>query len=192
MSLYNVDRLKASLKQGGAINSKYKVDIKIPTLLRYLPFFKTVDVTGEYLSVMANRTSIPGKSMSTVRVYHRGQPFVIRGAAQFPNTHRITFYNTPDMDIHQLFSDWMYRTDSFDSALTKSIFLGNYVGFNSVGAGYMTDIVVSQLSCDGTTETKFKLCYAFPIEIAEVDLNASGKELSSTEVTFAYTYWERL
>ncbi|WJZ70226.1 putative tail tube protein [Campylobacter phage F341] len=192
MSLYNIDRLRSSLKQGGAINSKYKIDIKIPTLLRSLPFFKTVNISGEYLSIMANRTSIPGKSMSTVKVYHRGQPFVIRGAAQFNNTHKITFYNTPDMDIHQLFSDWIYRIDSFDSTITQSIFLGNYVGFNSVGAGYMSDIMVSQLSSDGKTETKFKLCYTFPIDIAEVELSASGKEISSTEVTFAYTYWERV
>lgn len=191
--LYTVNQLKSSLKYGGALPSKFKVDIQIPLLLKSLPFFKTVNLSDDYMSIMAKTASIPGKRISTTKVYYRGQPFVIRGAAEFDNTWKVSFYNTPKMDIHTLFSDWMYRIDSFDSSITQSIFLGNYIGIKGKGVGYMTDLYVSQLSNDGSIETKYKICYAFPTNIDEIQLDGSNsRDLTLTEVTFAYTYWEKV
>lgn len=194
MALFTVNHLKAAMKDGGAWSNKYKVDIKIPLLLRKLPFFKTVDLNSDYLSVMAHSVNMPGKELTTVNVYHRGHPFVIRGTAKFNNTFKVSFYNTPELDIHQLFSDWIYRIDSFDDTLLgNSIFTGNYLGIRSQGLGYMTDAVISQYSSDGRKETQFKINYVFPITIDDLEYNAEeyGK-ISSTNVTFAYSSWERL
>lgn len=192
MSLFNINQLKTSLKDGGAWSNKFKVDIKIPLLLRKLPFFKSVNLSSEYLSIMAHSASIPGREISTVNLYHRGHPFVIRGAAKFSNTFKVSFYNTPELDIHQLFSDWMYRIDSFDSAITNSIFMGNYLGAKSVGVGYMTDAYVTQYSNDGRKETVFRINYLFPIQIDDIPLDAEQTaKISSTDVTFAFSSWER-
>ena len=61
---------------------------------------------------MAHSVNMPGKELTTVNVYHRGHPFVTRRTAKFNNTFKVSFYNTPELDIHQLFSDWIYRIDS--------------------------------------------------------------------------------
>lgn len=192
MSLYTINNLKTSIKKGGARPDKYKVEIKIPLLLRSLPFIKKVKVSDDYLSVMANAVTLPGRTLSTIKAFHRGHAFNVRGATEFSGTFDITFYNTPDMDIYELFSNWMYYTDAQDG-LIDSIFIGNYIGIKSNGLGYMTDFYITQYSNSGSEGAKYKICYVYPVSIKDTDFSASDtNKISTVTVTFAFTQVERV
>ena len=167
--------------------------MNIPLILKTLPFFRVSNYDIDKLSLLAISTEIPAKSIATVDVWTKGQPFVLRGAAKFPNEWKVTFYNTPNLDIRQLFEEWMYNMDRHDSLLIESPFIGNYLGVSGVGLGYMTNLSVSQLCGNGNVTAKYQIYYCYPKDVSAINLNgAQHDSISTFDVTFACTYWERV
>lgn len=193
MGLLNVNEFKQKISKP-AVSSRYEVEIGLPTFLQGKLKGKGYSIAeiNNNLKFLVNSTTIPSMNISTTKVYHRGNPFVIRGALSFSDDWKISFYNTSDMFLHNVFMEWMYAIDQYDNLITKTQFLANYVGFAGIGAGYMNDAKLYIKNGDGSTETTYKISYIFPVEVSEVELNSQEQgSLTSTNVRFAYTMFKK-
>lgn len=189
MGLKTIEDLKNALTQP-SLASKYEIELSLPVLL--VPLLKFDDVNtsiGDTLKILANKASLPSVGVSTTKIYHRGNPFTVRGAYTYPDdTWKVSFYNTSDMNLHTLFSKWVYEIDRFDNLLTNSLFLGNYVGFNSIGAGYMTDAKFNIKRPDGSTSATYEINYVYPVRVSEIPYSAdSTNTVTVFDVDFAFS-----
>ena len=193
MGLLNINDFKQKISKP-SVSSKYEVEIGLPTFLQGKLKNLGYDLREfkEQIKFLVNYSNVPSMNVSTLKVYHRGNPFVIRGALGFSDTWTIRFYNTSDMFLRNVFMEWMYAIDQYDNLVTKTQFLANYVGFAGIGAGYMNDAKLYIKNGDGSEGTTYKISYVYPIDISEIELNSQDQNtISTTEVKFAYTMFKK-
>lgn len=193
MGLLDINDFKQKISKP-AVSSKYEVEIGLPTFLqgKLKNYGYSIGEIRDSLRFLVNYTTIPSMNISTTKVWHRGNPFVIRGALGFSDTWTIRFYNTSDMFLHNVFMEWMYAIDQYDNLVTKTQFLANYVGASGIGAGYMNDAKLYIKNGDGSKGATYKISYIFPVDVSEVEFNAQDQNtISTTEVKFAYTMFKK-
>lgn len=191
----------------GASRAKYEVYIPIPIILRGTMFASSlmskIPLLGGLVSntntapdsdtirILAKTTTFPEKTTSVTEIFSRGIKHVIRGVTEFPNRWDVTFYNTQDLALRRFFEEWMNQIDSqYVGSGSTTSFLSNSFGLSEFTSGYMSDIEVSQISCNGSKSATFTIKYAFPVGISAVELDLSRpNEISDFTVTFAYTNW---
>jgi hypothetical protein len=217
MGIHNVNELKSTLGAGAQV-SRFSVTIPVPIILKGIAIVNKVlnsipllneliTYTGNtgtshlpqnQIKVLAKASTIPGKRVNTIDVWDRGHKYIIRDVSDFDHRWAVTFYNTETLDLRLLFETWMYELDRFDSSTLRTPFVTNNMGVGvpkfmaSLNPGYMVDMQISQVGCKGDTAV-FELAHAFPIELSEIQMDASTiNTISEFTVTFAYTSWSRL
>lgn len=214
-----VNNLKNSVKQGARAN-KFSLDIPINSVLKGVSginkILNATPLIGDWLDytddkgmsstsvmrnlrVLAKATTLPGKEVLTTTVWDRGHKYIIRDVSNFSNRWTVTFYNTVDLNLRGLFEHWMYELDRYDHLTFRTPYVTNNFGtskpklLNALNPGYMVDIDVTQLDCGSSIGANFRLFHCFPVELGEIQMDMSTTNtITSFEVTFAYSYWNRI
>lgn len=216
--MYSVNDLLSTLGNGSRA-SNFAVSIPIPSVLKAADavnhFLNSIPIVNSVLAgtgnmgasnvpndstikILAKSSSIPGRSVSVIDVFDRGRKYKVRGEAEFSGRWTCTFYNTSDMALHGLFYDWMQKMDDVSSSALRTVFPVNNMGlaskpFSALNPGYMSDMRISVLDCDGNDSAVYELVHAFPCEINEVSLDASQPNtITEFQVTFCYSYSHRV
>lgn len=187
------------LKGVAAVNSLLNKIPVVNKIISYTGNVGTSDLPTQQIKTLAKSSTIPGKRINTVDVWDRGHKYIIRDVADFDHRWSVTFYNTSNLGLREIFETWMYELDRFDSAILRTPFLTNNMGVGTpkfmanLNPGYMVDMVISQLDCKGNESAKFEMTGAFPVELSEVTVDATQvNQISEFTVTFAYTNWSRV
>lgn len=161
----SLDLLKSTLGLGARAN-KYRVN---------LPY-----TSAESMDVLAKATSLPDVTLGTIEVWHRGRKLLVAGEAQYAGTWDVTFYNTEDLNLRDIFVEEIERIDSY---LTEQKSVGQ-------NGDYMKNLNVLQLDSKNNPTREFVLFNAYPTVVSTVDLASdSADTISEFTVTFAYSHW---
>ena len=167
----------------GTKSSKFRLTITRPTI----QLGETVG--DDTISFLVKASVLPGKTISTTEIWSQGRKFEVRDTAEFTGKWNVTFYNDDKFAVRNAIDDWMYYIDGFK--FNVSPYLLNYGGIDSTGIGYMTNMYVEQLGLKGETIAKYELSYCFPTSLSEIPLDSASNELTTTDLEFTYSYWER-
>ena len=175
----NVKTFLAKVAQGVKPNM-FEVGIKFPTAV----------AAGDagLPNILCKSAALPASSIGTIEVPFRGRTVKIAGDRTFDNW-TATFVNDKDMKIRAYFEKWLNLMNSHEGNIAT--------GFNPTATdntGYTVPITVTQLEKNsdeyGTDLRKYKLHYAFPASVSQIDLAYdSNDQIEEFSVEFQYSYW---
>ena len=138
--------------------------------------------------MLCKSAALPASSIGTIEVPFRGRSVKIAGDRTFDNW-TATFVNDKDMKIRGIVERWLNLINTHEGN-TAELFNPS----SSTGDGYSSDIFVTQLEKDssegGKTLRGYKLWYAFPVSVSQIDLAYdSNDQIEEFSVEFQYSYW---
>jgi len=180
----------------GARSNKYRITI---------PVIETE--FSRKFDFMVQSSTFPSKTITPVEVIIKGRKVQIRGETNIENTWDLTFYNTNDMEARNLLLGWMdivhknqWEPEGKQTKIEDAIDFVKGVGKGITNiienplsliddgvVSYQKNIIVEQLSHDGSVTFTTELIGAFPINISAIEISDSNSEISQTTVTFAFT-----
>ena len=168
----NINDFKAKLAGGGARANQFKVTMPFPG-------YASVGGEIEELAFLCRATSIPSMEIANIPVPFRGRSIKIAGDRTIPSWS-ITVYNDTNFKLRNAFERWMNGINN----ATDGEGLTN-------PADYQVDAFVDQLDRNGATIKSYTLRGAFPIEVAQIDLDyATNDQIEEFGVTFSYQFFE--
>ena len=186
----NIDTLKSSVaaKGGLARTNRFNVIFTPPTqsLLNLnpevlvgqlasgdVPSVRSLLSDPRDISLLCQTVSIPGRAISTIDYMADKQ------SNKFPNT-----LIDSDIDMTWVLTNDYYMKTMFDGWLSSIIDVDTYtLGYKN---DYATDVIIQQLNVDNIPIYGVKLEKAYPINVAEIELNQTENEISKVTVTWAY------
>ena len=176
----NVKNFLAKVAQGVKPNM-FEVDIKFPSTVY-------AEANDNMITMLCKSAALPASSVGTIEVPFRGRSVKIAGDRTFDNW-TATFVNDKDMKIRGIFERWLNLINTHEGN-TAELFNPS----SSTGDGYSSDIFVTQLEKDssdgGKTLRGYKLWYAFPVSVSQIDLAYdSNDQIEEFSVEFQYSYW---
>ena len=168
----NINDFKAKLAGGGARANQFKVT---------MPFPGYAQVGGEIedLAFLCKATALPGMSVPSFNVPFRGRAVKIAGDRTIEDWN-ITVLNDTNFKLRNAFERWSNGINN----MTDNEGLTN-------PADYQVDAFVDQLDRNGATIKSYTLRGAFPIEVAQIDLDyATNDQIEEFGVTFSYQFFE--
>lgn len=173
MAIFNVERFKAELVDGGARSNQFRVELTFPN------YVTTGRAAGQKSQFLVSAAELPGSTSGYAPVFYRGREVKYSGDATFaPFT--CTVLNDTGFVIRNALEEWM---NGIENRLTKTAVTFAINGF----AGYQTTILVSQLDRNGKTLKTYSMLGAFPTDISPVGLDfAANDQISTFSVTLQY------
>ena len=168
----NINDFKAKLAGGGARPNQFKVT---------MPFPGYAQVGGEIeeLAFLCKVTALPAMTITPITVPFRGRQIKVAGDRTYAEWS-ITVINDTNFKIRNAFERW---SNGINNA-TDGEGLTN-------PADYQVDAFVDQLDRNGATIKSYTLRGAFPIEVAQIDLDyATNDQIEEFGVTFSYQFFE--
>ena len=146
------------------------------------------EANDNMITMLCKSAALPASSVGTIEVPFRGRSVKIAGDRTFDNW-TATFVNDKDMKIRGIFERWLNLINTHEGN-TAELFNPS----SSTGDGYSSDIFVTQLEKDssdgGKTLRGYKLWYAFPVSVSQIDLAYdSNDQIEEFSVEFQYSYW---
>tara|TARA_Y100001968_G_C19439944_1_gene761939 strand:+ start:2130 stop:2714 length:585 start_codon:yes stop_codon:yes gene_type:complete len=174
----NVSEFLAKVAQGVKPNM-FEVEIAFPSL--------GLSVDNKLVNMMCKSAALPASSLGTIEVPFRGRSVKIAGDRTFDNW-TATFINDKDMKTRGYFETWLNKMNSHEGNTAEA--------FNPAEGGqrYTADLFVTQIEKDasdkGSNLRKYKLWYAFPASVSQIDLAYdSNDQIEEFTVEFQYSYW---
>lgn len=99
----SINKLRKELKGNVLRKSKFLLEL-------YVPGEDSVQ-----LPILQQSVSLPQRTISSVKVWHKGRPFNLRGETQFGDNVTITFLETQAADIRRMMDLWMKAIDDSGS-----------------------------------------------------------------------------
>ena len=161
----------------GVRPNMFEVEINFPT---------DVGADTGLTNILCKSAALPASSVGTIEVPFRGRTVKIAGDRTFDNW-TATFINDKDMKVRQYFEKWLNLINSHEGNTAEA--------FSPTATGkYTADLYVSQLAKDasegGDVLRKYKLWYAFPTSVSQIDLAYdSNDQIEEFSVEFQYSYW---
>ena len=168
----NINDFKAKLAGGGARANQFKVT---------MPFPGYAQVGGEIedLAFLCRSTVIPAMSVPSFNVPFRGRSIKIAGDRTIGDWS-VTVYNDTNFRLRNAFERWQNGINN----ATDGEGLTN-------PADYQVDAFVDQLDRNGATIKSYTLRGAYPIDIAQIELDYGNNDtIEEFQVTFNYQYFE--
>lgn len=172
MTVFNVERFKASLTNGGARPNQFMVSLSFPTF-----------VSGQSIAVarspfLVNAAELPGQTMNPAVVYYRGREVAFAGDRIF-SPWTISLLNDAEMSLRNAMEQWINGMEDLE---------GKFGHLQP--SAYQRDLDVAQLDRNGNILKAYKLVNAFPIDISPVGLSFDANDqISSTSVTLKYQHF---
>lgn len=173
MAIFNVERFKAELTNGGARSNQFRVELNFPN------YVTTGRAAGQKSQFLVSAAELPGSTMGYAPVFYRGREVKFSGDATFaPFT--CTILNDSGFVIRRALEEWM---NGIENRLTKTAVTFAVNGF----AGYQTVLDVIQLDRNGAPLKTYSMLGAFPTDISPVGLDFGvNDQISTFSVTFQY------
>jgi len=168
----NINDFKAKLAGGGARPNQFKVT---------MPFPGYAQVGGEIeeLAFLCKITQLPAMTVGMVTVPFRGRQIKIAGDRTYADW-TITVINDTNFKLRNAFERWQNGINN----ATDGEGLTN-------PADYQVDAFVDQLDRNGATIKSYTLRGAYPIDIAQIELDYGNNDaIEEFQVTFNYQYFE--
>ena len=168
----SITDFKAKLSGGGARANQFKVT---------MPFPGYAQVGGEIeeLAFLCKATNLPEMTIGTVEVPFRGRVIKIAGDRTI-GEWSITVFNDTNFKLRNAFERWQNGINN----ATDGEGLTN-------PADYQVDAFVDQLDRNGATIKSYTLRGAYPIDIAQIELDYGNNDtIEEFQVTFNYQYFE--
>jgi len=168
-TLFNVERFKAELNNGGARPNQFSVQLTFPL------YVQGAALAGNKSQFLVTAAELPGQTIGVAPVFYRGREIKMAGDRTFaPFT--CTVLNDGSFAIRTALEQWM---NGMENVLTKT-------GF-TVPIAYQSDIEITQLDRNGGTLKKYLLRECFPSDIGAVGLDFGlNDQISSFQVAFQY------
>lgn len=165
----NIDRFKASFRDGGARTSQFDVFITNP--INPMADSKT--------PMRCKSAQLPGKTINNIDVFHKGRAVKVAGKAVYEDW-TVTFYNNEDFNIHDAFMDWM-------NAINSPIENRRETGSSSI-LDYKSTGLVYQLSQTNEIVKVFEVAGIYPTNVGAIELSWDNEAVQEFPVTFAVDY----
>lgn len=168
-TVFNVERFKSALTNGGLRPNQFAVQLSFPT---YVGESATAVARAPFL---VNVAEMPGSIVNPASVLYRGREVVFAGDRIYaPWT--ITVLNDSQMSVRNSIEAWMVGMEDLQSKTGR---------LNP--AEYQRNIDIFQLDRNGNILKSYLLLDAFPIDLAPVALDfAANDQVSTFNVTWRY------
>jgi hypothetical protein len=162
MSVFNIDRFRTELLEGGARPNQFAVTLTFPS---YVQGSTAAGNSSEFLITAAE---LPGSTMGTMSVFYRGRELKMAGDMVFA-PFAFSVLNDADFTIRRALEDWM---NGIENRLNKT--------GTDIARDYQADDLVRQLDRNGNTLRTYTLRSAFPTEVGPVSLDFGANDQIST------------
>ena len=173
---FNITEIRNALKDGGARPSLFQ--ITIPAL-----------GGGNQISFLAKSANIPAATTAAARVNYFGREIKLGGDSRSFEPWTIQVINDEGFVTRKVLENWVNAVSTgnwLDAFIRKSEGTGT-----APGAGYYTDITVTQYKKDGSAGPKYKMINAFPTGVDAIQLSWDQKDaIEEYGVTFEFDYWQ--
>lgn len=159
MSVFDINRFKTELLEGGARPNQFAVSLTFPS---YVGGAQAAGNSSEFLITAAE---LPGSTLGTTSVFYRGREVKLAGDMVFA-PFAFTVLNDATFAIRSALEEWM---NGIESRLAKS-------ALTTVASEYQADVVVRQLDRNGNTLKTYTLLGAFPTEVGPVSLDFGAND----------------
>ncbi len=154
-----------ALIKAGARTNKYRI--------MHPDFHNEVDI-------LANASSMPGREVGTTDVFYRGRKYQMAGEMNDEGTWTVTIYNTEDFLVRDFFLSLISDIQNFN-------YPNNPPSNMSERPWYMKDITVQQLGSETEVLTTAILSNAYMTNVGPIEYTDETGEISTTEITFAFS-----
>lgn len=172
MTVFNVERFKASMTNGGARPNQFSVQLSFPT------FVPTQSIAVARAPFLVTAASLPGQILEPAIVHYRGREVKFAGDRVYP-PWTITVLNDAEMSIRTALEQWVNGMEDYAAKFGRLS-----------PSEYQRDLDVFQLDRNGNVMKGYKMVNAFPTEVGEVPLSHdANNQISRFPVTFAYQHF---
>ena len=168
-TVFNVERFKSALTNGGLRPNQFAVQLSFPT---YVSDSANAVAKSPFL---VNIAEMPGSTINPATVIYRGREVLFSGDRVFaPWT--TTVLNDSQMTIRNAIESWMIGMEDLQTKRGR---------LNS--AEYQRNIDIFQLDRNGRVLRSYVLLDAFPIDLSPVALDfGANDQISTFNVTWRY------
>ena len=168
-TVFNVERFKSALTNGGLRPNQFAVQLSFPT---YVGDAATAVQKSPFL---VNIAELPGQIINPAIVLYRGREIKFAGDRIYaPWT--ITVLNDSQMSIRNGIEQWMNGMEDLQSKIGR---------LNP--AEYQRNVDIFQLDRNGNTLKSYTLLDAFPVDLSPVALDfGANDQISTFTVTWQY------
>lgn len=168
-TVFNVERFKSALTNGGLRPNQFAVQLSFPTYVSGGSFAVTRS------PFLVNIAELPGSTINPATVLYRGREVLFSGDRTFaPWT--ITVLNDSQLSIRNAIESWMIGMEDLQTKIGR---------LNS--AEYQRNIDIFQLDRNGAVLKSYVLRDAFPIDLSPVALDfGANDQISTFNVTWRY------
>ncbi len=175
---FNVNKFKASLKQGGARPSLFKVIFDYPSAIPDPP---------TRASFLVKATTIPASTIGSYDVYYHGKAIKVAGDRTY-DTWDTTIFNDEDFGIRNTLESWMAGISN------HKLNTRNKETFRDMGEGdtakYKKTLKVTQFSKAGYSLRTYSFIGAWPSALSTINLDwSTASEIEEFTCTWVYDSW---
>lgn len=172
MSVFNVERFKSALTNGGARPNQFYVELSFPT---YVAAASIAVARSPFLVSVAE---LPGQTVNPAIVQYRGREVKFVGDRVYaPWT--VTVLNDAELSIRNALEQWMGGMEDYATKIGRL-----------QPSEYQRDASVYQLDRNGNILKSYKLVNCFPVDLSPVGLDfGANDQISSFTVTFQYQHF---
>ena len=175
---FSINKFKASLKQGGARPSLFRVLFDYPSGIPDPP---------TKASFLVKSTTIPASTIGSYDVYYHGKAIKVAGDRSF-DTWDTTIINDEDFGIRKVLEAWMAGISNH-SLNTRN--KGLFDTSEGDTAKYKKTIKVQQYSKAGEILRTYLFKGAWPSALSTINLDwATASEIEEYTCTWVYDSWE--
>ena len=138
--------------------------------------------TGYKIQFLCKTAALPGQTIEPVEIIHRGLTFNLAGNRSFEDW-TVGIYNDSEFSARTAIEQWMGTIVPMDDSTVEEL-----------GYDYMVDkATISQLGRDDSVVATYEFFNMWPTTLAAIDMDAAGgEEITTSEVTFKYSHFERV
>jgi len=173
---FNVNKFKASLKQGGARPSLFKVIFDYPSGIPDPP---------TKASFLVKATTIPASTIGSYDVFYHGKAIHVAGDRTF-DTWDTTIINDEDFGIRKVLEAWMAGISNHSLNTRDKLVFNTSEGDV---AKYKSTLKVIQFSKAGEELREYKFIGAWPSVLSTINLDWSTQEIEEFTCTWVYDSW---
>tara|TARA_Y100001963_G_scaffold56910_1_gene79528 strand:- start:2672 stop:3172 length:501 start_codon:yes stop_codon:yes gene_type:complete len=161
-----INQFKANLIGAGPRNNRFEV---------FIPR------SGNKIQFLCKTASLPGQTIAPLEMKYKGLTVKLAGDRTFEDW-TVAIYNDTEFSARTAIEEWMQSIVPLDSSTVTS-----------TGYEYMVDkATVTQLGRDDSRIATYEFFNMWPTTLTGVELDAEGGDgLTTTDVTFAYSHFER-
>ena len=137
--------------------------------------------SGNKIQFLCKTASLPGQTIAPLEMKYKGLTVKLAGDRTFEDW-TVAIYNDTEFSARTAIEEWMQSIVPLDSSTVTS-----------TGYEYMVDkATVTQLGRDDSRIATYEFFNMWPTTMTGVELDAEGGDgLTTTDVTFAYSHFER-